>query len=294
MAHNFLKKLAIFLIFILSFDFVRAHVCDDVLEFDPIEIRSEFESIKVKERGQFKVFLKNNYGASIHNVKIIIPENIFEINVTPTLIEKVRPGEKVDFLIKITIPENVKPGEYPLILKVWAQEFEVSREVNLKIQVERPIPEPEAVVEIIPEDIPIAISVFPSPVEIESNKSAEFRVYVRNGHTKPIHNLKLFFKKNDFEVKVVPEIIEKIEPGGKNFFLVNLFVPAKTKRGDYTLAMELGADELAVRRGIGTIIRVKKVREEITYIYLVVISLIILLLVWRWQALKRLKQLPRQ
>lgn len=187
-----LKVEAMILIFFLLINPVEAHVCDDVLRYDPIEIRAETQTVKIIEQGEFRIFLKNNYGSSIHNVRVIVPENLFYINITPMLIEKVAPGQKVFFSISVTVPKDMKPGTYPLVLKVDALEFEIAREVHVTIQVERE----EAVVEIIPEDIPVATSIFPDVIEVEPGQNVEFRVYVRNGHTKAIHNISLFIRES--------------------------------------------------------------------------------------------------
>jgi uncharacterized membrane protein len=277
------------LFIVLSINLAEAHVCDDVLRLDPIEIRPEVQTVKIIEQGEFKIYLKNNYGDSIHNVRVIVPENLFDIKVAPVLIEKVLPRREIYFLVKITIPKGTRTGRYPLIMKVDAQEFEIPRDVHITIQVEKE----EAVVEIVPEDIPIATSVFPNMIEVEPNQSVQFRVYVRNGHTESVHNIRLFVNESRFNIKITPEIIKEIKSRDKTYFLVDLTVPEELKHGDYMVAMELDADEFT-GRGLGIVVRVGEVREEIIYIYLLIILFFISLLVWRWLALRQSRQHPKQ
>lgn len=279
----------------------QAHVCDDVLMFDPIEIRAEFEKIEIEQKGEFRIFIKNNYGASIHNVRLIPPENIFGIEIIPSSIDQIMSGQKASFLVKVKIPEEVKPGRYFLIMKVDALEFTVQREVQINIEVkkveeerrevkkvEEEKPE-EAVIEILPEDIPIATSLFPDKIEVEPGQSTEFRVYLRHTHKKSIHNIRLVINEQRFKVNVMPRIIKELKPQEKTYFLVSLTVPPNLKPGDYMLSMELVADELAIPRGIGTTIKVGKVREEITYLYLLIILFILFIIIWQGFKRKKIK-----
>lgn len=98
----------------------------------------------------------------------------------------------------------MKPGTYPIMLKVDALEFAVTRDVQVTIQIE----EIEAVVEIVPEEIPVAISVFPDEIFIEPTK---------------------FIDEKEFEVKVTPAIIEEIKPEESKAFLVSLTAPPETE-----------------------------------------------------------------
>lgn len=280
-------RIIILLFITLYINQAEAHVCDDVLMHDPIKIRTDVQTVLMTKEGEFKVLLRNDYRAPIHNVSIIVPENLFDIRITPTLIESVLPGQEVYFSVKITVPEDVRPGAYPLLMKVDALEFEITRDIQLTLQVE----ERKTVIEILPEDIPVAISVFPSVIEIEPARSMEIRVYVRNGHTESIHNLSLFVNESKFRVNITPKIIEELRAGDKTYFVVDLFVPTDIELGDYMLAMEVDAHEFAVRRGVSVIVRVGEVREEITYLYLLIVSFLIFLLIWRSLKLGYIKRI---
>jgi hypothetical protein len=288
-----------------------AHVCDDVLRQDPIVIWPEGEIIEIQKTGQFKIFLRNDYWDSINQVKLIPPpESPFKIWVVPSLIERVAPKEKTSFLVNLTIPQGIKPGFYPLLMKIDAREFRITRDINLTIIIKEPPlppkplpePEPEAVVEIIPEEIPVAISVFPDEIDIEPEKSTEFKVYIRSGYDKPLTNITLLidevvFKEFGFEMKVQPEAIQELGPEETKFFLINLKVPAEAKMGEYIMPLYFKADELPVERHVcDVLIRVGEVWEWKTYFYLLIILLIIFITIWRWRKLSqtRLKLRPKQ
>jgi uncharacterized membrane protein len=259
------------------FNPVMSHVCDDVLDHDPIVIWPEMRQIEVVETGEFKIFLKNNYIGSIHNVRLIAPQRVFDIKISPVMIEQVAPGEEISFLVGMNIPEETKPGTYSLLMRVDALEFKVEREVNITVQVE----EKEAVVEIVPEEVPVAISVFPDIIEVEPAQSTHLKVFVRSGYTKSLHNISLFIDEGKFKVNIVPDVIEEIKPEAMTFFTVNLVIPEGMEHGEYPLMMEVGADEFTVRRGVYAIIKVGEVKEEITYLYLLIILFLLLILVFR-------------
>jgi uncharacterized membrane protein len=259
------------------FNPVMSHVCDDVLDHDPIVIWPEMRQIEVVETGEFKIFLKNNYIGSIHNVRLIAPQRVFDIKISPVMIEQVAPGEEISFLVGMNIPEETKPGTYSLLMRVDALEFKVEREVNITVQVE----EEEAVVEIVPEEVPVAISVFPDIIEVEPAQSTHLKVFVRSGYTKSLHNISLFIDEGKFKVNIVPDVIEEIKPEAMTFFTVNLVIPEGMEHGEYPLMMEVGADEFTVRRGVYAIIKVGEVKEEITYLYLLIILFLLLILVFR-------------
>lgn len=279
-----------------------AHVCDDVLEHDPIVIWPEKETIKIVKTGQFKIFLRNDYSDSIKRVKLTVRPSPFEISVTPALIERVTPGQRVFFLVNLTIPQETKPGSYPLLMEVNAAEFAVARKVNLKIEVERPTPEahqppPEAVIEVIPEDILIAMSAFPDVVEAEPGEVVKFTIFVRSGHTKCLHDLVLSVSSEDFEVlAITPASLDKLEAGDSAPFEVTLSIPEEIKHGDYLVLPKLKVRELAVERGTSLLIRVKEVKEWLTYLYALAILFLVGLLIWRWQKTtqRRSRLLPGQ
>lgn len=312
-----MAKIKIFLIFFLILfqiiPQVLAHVCDNVLRDDPIVVWPEKEIVEIAKTGQFKIFLRNEYWDSIHNVKIITPPSPFEIFVNPVLIERIAPGEKVSFLVNLTIPEKMEPGNYPLLMKIDAREFEITRNINLTIRVKplppsiepqpeplpepKPQPEPKAVVEIIPEEISVAISVFPDEIDIRPGQSSEFKVFIRSGYDKPLHNITLLIEKGRFEMKVTPEIIKELRAGETKFFLVRLKVPDDIKFGEYITRIDFKADEFPLKRHVcEVLIRVGEVWDWKTYLYLVVTLVIIFILIWRWRKLtqKPPKPLPGQ
>lgn len=295
-----------------------AHVCDDVLMHDPIVIWPEKEIVEITKIGQFKIFLRNEYSDSIHNVRVITPPSPFEFSVNPPLIEGVKPREQVSFLINLFIPEKIKPGRYPLLIKVNAQEFAIDREVSLTIKVKEPFiqpkpqpkpepepepqPEPQAVIEIKPGDILVAISAFPAVIETEPGKIIKFKIFVRNGHTISLRNLTLSVSKDyyppttlspeerapHFEIlNIEPKLIEEIKPGDITSFEVTLKIPEKIERGDYPLFVEIRAQELSLARQTSLVVKIKKVKEWISYFYILAILFLIGLLIWRWRKLTR-------
>lgn len=271
-----LKLITTLLIFILCINSVLAHVCDDVLRHDPINIRTDTQVVRVLDKGEFKIFLKNNYVDTIHNVKVIIPENLFDFKVTPDIIEQVKSGQEVHFLVRVAVSKDIEQGTYPLVLKVSASEFAVAREIQVTIKLEKE----DTIVEIQPRDIPLAVSAARDIIEVEPSKSIEFKVFMRHGHTNSIHNAKLLIG-NKFEVNVTPVIIEEIKPSETTYFLLTLKVPENMREGDYLIPIEVSADEFPVRYGTSITIRVGKIREELTYLYFLLIIILIGFLVLR-------------
>lgn len=308
-----------FLIFpfiFLIFDSVLAHVCDDVLRDDPITVWPEKEIIEITKTGQFRIFLENNYSESINQVRLIVPQSPFDVSVSPTLIEKVRPGEKISFLIELTIPEKTKPGDYPLLIKINAQEFGVTRDVDLTIKVKEPPqpknrvkkplplpvnrveepsspselrPKPEAMIKVVPKEILVATTAFPEEIDIEPGKEVVFKAFVRSGYTQPLHHLFLSIKPIEkFEIEVTPKIIEKLEPGATKFFVVRLKIPSEIKEGEYLLQINFKANEFPIERHFDDVlIRVSKVKDWRIYFYLLATFLIIFILIWRWWKLSQ-------
>jgi len=268
---------------------VTAHVCDDVLRGGAVKIRPESEIVKIEKMGEFKVFLKNDYRLPIDNVTLTPQESPFDVQVTPQLIERVECGQEVSFSINITIPEAVKSGNYTLMMIINAREFKVDWEVNVTLEVE----EEKAIVEIKTQEILVATR--PERHIIEVERTEEFRVFVRSGHANSIHNVRLFVEnesKDKFSVNVTPTVIDEVKPQETVVFLVSLTVPEGREYGDYVMPMEVVADEFTLGRDVTVVVRVKTVRREITYLYLIGVLILVLILIWRKTRLQS-KQPPK-
>ncbi len=294
-----LKLLLIYFFFFASALPVLAHVCDDVLQHDPIVIWPEKQTLEITETGQFKIFLRNDYSESIHDVRLIAPSSLFKFSINPPLIERVRPKEEVSFLVNLSISEEIKSGSYPISIKIKAQEFTIDREVNLTIEVKKPFrpppqlepkpepepqPKPQAIIEIAPKDILVAMSVFPDILEVKPKERAKFKIFIRNGHSQSLHHLIISIPQERFEIlNINPEIIREIKPGTVASFEVALAVPAQIKEGNYPLFTKVKAQEFALAREVSLIIKVKKVKKWLIYLYLLAILSLIGLLIWRWR-----------
>jgi len=281
-------KIVIFFSILSIAGSLSAHVCDDVLRDDPIVVWPEKQIVEIVRTGEFRIFLRNEYWSSIHDVKIITPPTPFEFSVNPVLIERVKPREQVSFLVTLSIPEKVKPGRYPILMKVNAREFEVTRDINLIIRVKEPPkpepqPEPNALIEIVPEEILVATTIFPEEIDIRPGKTKEFKAFMRSGYDKSLHNITLSLQPPDeFEITITPEVIQELKPGATRFFTLALYVPAETKFGEYRLRINFKAAEFPVERHLGDVlIRVSDVRDWKTPLYGLAILLLIGILLWR-------------
>lgn len=290
-----IKITTFFIIFFITGS-VSAHVCDDVLRDDPIVIWSEKKIVEITKTSQFKIFLRNDYWSNIHDVRIITPPTPFEFLINPLLIERVEPREQVSFFVNLSIPEKIEPGSYLILMKVNAREFEITRDINLTIRVKEPPPkepeplpeplpqpEPKAVVEIVPEEILVATSIFPEEIDIRPGEIKEFKAFLRSGYDKPLHNITLSLKPPDrFEITITPENIQELKPGATKFFTLSLYVPTETKLGEYSMRINFKTDEFTMeRRFDDVLIRVGEVYDWKTLFYGLAILLLIGILLYR-------------
>lgn len=134
-----MKKLFLLVFFLLLADSANTHLCDNIFRRqDLLVLKPERDLIRIAETGEFRIFIKNNYPAALHNVRLIGISEAFKVDVSPKLIEELRPGEKSFFLLKLTPRKRMKPGDYPLEIMIGAKQFNyrrVSERVTISLEI---------------------------------------------------------------------------------------------------------------------------------------------------------------
>lgn len=119
-------KLSYSLIFLFLIDFGFAHLCHD--PFRPqkhLVLVPEKEQISIEETGKFRIYLENTFDSTLNDVKLFVKSDVFDIEVEPSIIEKLVPGERTFFLVKLKLRKGFQPGNYSLKISVDARSAEL-------------------------------------------------------------------------------------------------------------------------------------------------------------------------
>lgn len=107
---------------------VHGHLCDNIFKrADRLIIKPERDFIRIEKKGILRIFLKNGYPASLHNVRIVGKSDAFQVEVIPPLIQELRPGEKIYFSLELAAKEGAKYGNHPLEIWVGARQFRLRK-----------------------------------------------------------------------------------------------------------------------------------------------------------------------
>lgn len=140
--------LPLLLFMTLPISSAKAHLCDNIFrEPDRLVIKPEKQMVRLEKTGELRIFMKNTYPAPLHNVRLIGESPAFDVEVEPAIIEVLNPDEKTHLLIKLVLKEGIKPGSYPLVIKVGAKQFEFRPAMQIDIQKEEEPKKTEEIME---------------------------------------------------------------------------------------------------------------------------------------------------
>lgn len=121
-----LSPFIVFLFLILETDVIFGHMCHD--PFRPQEhlvLVPEKELIRLEETGEFRMYIENTFRSTLQEVRLFVESPAFDIKIEPPLIERLVPGERKFFLIKLKLREGFKPGDYSLRISADAKSAEI-------------------------------------------------------------------------------------------------------------------------------------------------------------------------
>ncbi len=120
------------LLFLVSSPFVigpcpaLAHLCHD--PFRPREhlvISPEKELISIETEGVFRIYVENSFSTTLRDLRLIVKNPAFDIEVEPEVLGRLAPGERTSFSVRLRLQEGSKPGNYPLRIRVDARSAEI-------------------------------------------------------------------------------------------------------------------------------------------------------------------------
>ncbi len=103
-----------------------AHLCHD--PFRPQEhlvLVPEKTLISIEGTGEFRIYIENTFGSILREIKLFVESPAFEIEIEPSILERLEPGERRFFLIKLKTKEGTRPKDYPLRISVDAKSAEL-------------------------------------------------------------------------------------------------------------------------------------------------------------------------
>ena len=110
-------KLLLVIILCLISSFSYAHRRDR----DRLILTPERELIRIEREGDFRIYVRNTFPSALQDLKLIITNPAFEIEIAPAIITRLVPGERRFFLVKLRLREGFEEGDYPLRINVQAK-----------------------------------------------------------------------------------------------------------------------------------------------------------------------------
>jgi len=83
------------------------------------------------ENGTFKLFLRNASNLTLHNVRVKVIEAPFDLDVSPSNFEEMKPNEIRSFTVSTNIAKEMELGQYRIIFEINANEFPYSLTKNV-------------------------------------------------------------------------------------------------------------------------------------------------------------------
>lgn len=114
------------------------HLCHD--PFRPTEhlvLVPDREIVKIEKSGEFRIYIENTFSCVLEKVKLLVESSAFDIEVKPQVLEKLSPGERSFFVVRLKLKQGIKPGNYPLEINVEAKSAELKpsiRKIDVSIQ----------------------------------------------------------------------------------------------------------------------------------------------------------------
>lgn len=101
----------------------RCHMCHDpFIPRDHLVLVPEADLVRIEREGEFRIFIENTFRSPLQEVKLLVKSPAFDIWVKPPLLERLMPGERTFFFIRLKLREGFKPGDYPLRISVEARD----------------------------------------------------------------------------------------------------------------------------------------------------------------------------
>lgn len=120
------------------------HLCHD--PFRPpnrLVLMPEKKLIRMEKEGEFRIYVENTFSSVLRDLRLIITSPAFDIETVPSSIDKLVPGERNFYLVKLKLREGFKPGDYPLKISVGARSAELRPSIEtVEVVTEEVIPEP--------------------------------------------------------------------------------------------------------------------------------------------------------
>lgn len=104
-----------------------AHLCNNIFWTpDRVIVKPEKQSLALAKEDTFRVFVQNNYPAPLHNVRLIVQseDTAVKVNVSPSAIEDMKPGERTAFTVKVTLDGDGTPRKVLLRFAFSAREID--------------------------------------------------------------------------------------------------------------------------------------------------------------------------
>ncbi len=127
-----------------------------------------------------------------------------------------------------------------------------------------------------PDSIPFAVSIGDrDKIEMRPGETIEVRIFVRNGHTEGLHNLKVNADNTEIVKKIEPEIIDELKPNEIKSFVATLTTAEDAELGSTELSFEVEAREFTRSRIVTTTLVVSEPSDLMIFVYAVIVIAII-------------------
>jgi hypothetical protein len=85
----------------------------------------EVELVRIEREGEFRIYVENTFHTILRDVRLRIRSPAFHIEVEPSSLRRLVPGERTFFVVRLTLKEGFEPGDYPLRIDVEARSAEL-------------------------------------------------------------------------------------------------------------------------------------------------------------------------
>lgn len=109
-----------------------AHMCHDPFRpQDHLVLAPDKELIRIEESGEFRIYIENTFPTALNDVRLFVESQAFDIEIEPQAIERLVPGERSFFLVRLRLHKGFKPGDYPLKINVGAKSSELKSSIEM-------------------------------------------------------------------------------------------------------------------------------------------------------------------
>lgn len=90
----------------------------------------ETDLIKIERSGEFRIYIENTFQSTLREIKLLVENPAFDVEIIPPFIERLLPGERSLFLVKLKIREGFLPEKYSLKVNVEAKSAQLKPSVE--------------------------------------------------------------------------------------------------------------------------------------------------------------------